>query len=66
MMQGANNAVLAHTRQRKINLHISWPSYKHVPWCRSIDIIMPVSSEFEEQELGFFHPGNFFSPKLKM
>ncbi|KAL0064957.1 hypothetical protein AAF712_008079 [Marasmius tenuissimus] len=41
MMQGANDAVLTHTRQRKINLHISWPGYEHVPWCRSIDIITP-------------------------
>ncbi|KAL0064954.1 hypothetical protein AAF712_008076 [Marasmius tenuissimus] len=41
MMQGANDAVLAHTRQRKINLHISWPGYEHAPWCRSIDIMTP-------------------------
>ncbi|KAJ8093997.1 hypothetical protein PM082_009884 [Marasmius tenuissimus] len=39
MMQGANDAVMAHTRQRKIDLHILWPGYEHVPWCRSIDII---------------------------
>ncbi|KAL0575333.1 hypothetical protein V5O48_006635 [Marasmius crinis-equi] len=39
MMQGASDPVLANMRSRKINFHISWPGYEHVPWCRSIDII---------------------------
>ncbi|KAK1215542.1 hypothetical protein PQX77_021844 [Marasmius sp. AFHP31] len=39
MMQGANDAVLSHTRLRNVTLHISWPGYEHVPWSRTVDVV---------------------------
>ncbi|KAG5635520.1 hypothetical protein DXG03_005368, partial [Asterophora parasitica] len=38
MIQGAGDAVLAHTGVARITLRIIWPGYEHVEWARSIEL----------------------------
>ncbi|KAJ7487367.1 hypothetical protein B0H11DRAFT_2157182 [Mycena galericulata] len=54
-IQGANDAVFAHTGLNRIVFRIIWPGYEHVDWCRGI----VVEGNITRAALGFQIASNF-------
>ncbi|KAJ7433133.1 hypothetical protein B0H11DRAFT_1834207 [Mycena galericulata] len=54
-IQGANDAVFAHTGLKRIVFRIIWPGYAHVDWCRGI----VVDGNITRAAMGFQVASNF-------